>query len=88
MTQEELADASGVSAGMISSLEAARAGYSAESLHRLASALNVEPGMIISVNPENDPHLWSLMSDATPKERDQIAKLAGAIVTRKAGGKR
>lgn len=88
LTQEELADASGVSVGMISSIEGATSGYSAESLHKLAGALGIEAGMILSVNPERDPSLWALVSQASDKERDQIAKHASVIVTKKSAGKR
>lgn len=83
MTQEELADQSGVSVGLISSIEAAASGYSAESLHKLAGALKIAPGMILSVNPEGAEPLWALIARADPAEREQIARHAGVIVSDK-----
>lgn len=87
-TQEELAERAGVSVGLISSMEAATSGYSAESLHKLAAALNVEPGMILSVNPKGAEPLWSIVSRATEDQRDQIAKHASVIVPPKKGAAR
>lgn len=88
MTQEQLAEAAGVSVGLVSSLEAGNAGYSAESLHKLATALKIEPGMILSVNPESDEALWSLFLRASTSEREQIAKHAAVILGPKRSAKR
>lgn len=83
LTQEELADAAGLSIGMVSSLEAANSGYSAETLHKLARALKVEPGMILSVNPAGDAPLWSIMAKATDEQKEQIARHADVIIAKK-----
>lgn len=88
LTQEQLAEAAGVSVGLVSSLEAAKAGYSAESLHKLAAALNTEPGAIVSVNPQGNEPLWSIVSRATLEQRAQIARHADVIVGRPAQKKR
>jgi transcriptional regulator with XRE-family HTH domain len=81
MTQEDLAAAAGLSVGTISDIESGKSGYSANSLHRLAKALRITPGMIIDVNPEKAPVLWELVLKATDDQRDQIARHARVIVT-------
>ncbi len=88
MTQEELSEKSGVSVGMISSIEAAASGYSAASLHALADALSVEAGMILSVNPEGDEPLWAILSRSDTAQREQIARHAGIIVGEKSDKRR
>ncbi len=88
MTQEELSEKSGVSVGMISSIEAATSGYSAASLHALADALSVEAGMILSVNPEGDEPLWAILSRSDTAQREQIARHAGIIVGEKSDKRR
>lgn len=82
-TQEELAEAAHMSVGMVSSVENATAGYSPESLHKLAAALGIDAGMVISSDPSADEPLWSIVARATPAERDQIAKHAAVIVGEK-----
>jgi len=83
MTQEELSEESGVSPAMISSIEAMTASPGAETLHKLADALSVEVGMILSVNPEGDEPLWAIVSQADAVQREQIARHAGVIVGEK-----
>lgn len=80
MTQEDLSEQSGVSVGNISAMEAGNSGYSAESLHKLAEALGIEPGMILSVNPEGQEPLWAMMRRASAEEIQQIEKHAAVIV--------
>ena len=83
MTQEELAAKADLAVGTLSAIEQAKAGYSAESLSRLAKALKAEPGMLLSVNPLAGEPLWSLWTKASDDERDQIERVARAII----GGK-
>lgn len=83
MTQEDLSEKSGVSVGMISSIEGQKSGYSGESLQKLADALGITKGMILDVDPTGDEELWSLVLRANPKEREQIAKHATVIVSKK-----
>lgn len=85
LTQEELAAKAGLSVGLVSSIEAATSGYSAESLYKLAKALEIEQGMILSVNPAGDQSLWATVLRANAKEKEQIAKHASVIAPLKAG---
>lgn len=80
MTLEELAGDSGLSVGLVTSIESGASGYSDVSLSKLAKALRIEPGMILSVNPSVDPPLWLLLSQAGPAEREQIAKHASIVI--------
>ena len=53
-TLEELARLSGMTAGNISHLENQKHGYTQFALEALGKALEVEPGMILLVNPMDD----------------------------------
>jgi transcriptional regulator with XRE-family HTH domain len=50
LTLEQLADATGLSVGQISKIENNKRGWSPESLHRLAQALNVPVGQLIDAS--------------------------------------
>lgn len=80
MTQEDLADETGLSVGTISDLEKGKAGYSDKSLGKIADALEVEIGMILSVDPNADAPLWALLGKAKDAEKEQIAKVARALI--------
>lgn len=83
MTQEQLADAADVSIGTVSGMEAATVGYSPETLHKLAEALEIEVAMLLGVNPYEDEPLWAIIARANDKERQQIARHADVIVRKK-----
>lgn len=80
MTIEQLAEKADYSAGSISSVERGEQGLSDDSRERLAKALRITPGMLLEVNPDDDSDLWGIITAATPEERDQIAKVARALV--------
>lgn len=80
LTVEELAERAGLAASTISSIENHQAGYSAESLDKLAVALSVEPGWILSVNPNNDQDMLMLWQRATPADRARIAAVVRALI--------
>ena len=84
LTQEQLAERTGMSANNVSQLENYRQGYSAEGLAAIAEALNCEPGHLLMVDPTKDGAIWSLWEKAKPGERSQIIAVAEAIV-RKTG---
>lgn len=80
MTIEQLSEKAHLSVGSISAVERNLQGLSDESRERLAKALRITPGMLLEVNPDDDTALWGLITAATPDERDQIAKVARALV--------
>lgn len=80
MTQEDLADASGLSVGSISAYELGGADPSIDALKRLAAALGVTPGMLLDVNPEDDPPLWAGFLRATKGQKEEIGRIVGALV--------
>ena len=84
MTQEQLAEAVGMSVSNISQLERGIQGYSQDGLEALAEALKCEPGHLHMVDPSKDDAIWSIWERALPGERQEIIGFAKGI-TRKTG---
>lgn len=80
LTQEQLAERTGLSVSGISQLENGKQGYSDESLELLADALNCEPGHILNVDPTKEDAIWSIWERAKPGERQQIIAVAKALI--------
>jgi len=80
LTQEQLAERTGMSVGNISQLERGLQGYSAEGLESLADALRCEPGHLLIVDPTKDDAIWSIWEKAGEGERRQIVEHAKVIV--------
>lgn len=72
LTQERLAERTPFSPGAISQLETGRTGYTQEMLEALASALEVQPGDLISRNPEVDGDVVHIFNDL-PADKQRIA---------------
>lgn len=83
LTLEELAGKADYTAGSLSAVERGEQGLSDESRERIAKALKITPGMLMEVDPAGDPELWTMIVAASPEEREQIAKVAKALVGRK-----
>jgi transcriptional regulator with XRE-family HTH domain len=83
LSVEKLATLSGVSPGQISVLENGKAGYSSESLEKLAKALDCEPGDILSTNPKAGGALIRAFRGASDSERLQIEAVIRAILEHK-----
>jgi DNA-binding Xre family transcriptional regulator len=79
MTQEDLAEAAGMSVSNVSQLEQGRQGYSDEGLEKLADALNCTPGQILMVDPTRDEAIWSIWETASQGDRKKIVDIARTI---------
>lgn len=60
MTVEQVANAAGLTASMISQLEIGRSAYTQNSLEAVAKALRVEPWQLLCCDPSSDGHLLHL----------------------------
>lgn len=70
----------------LSRLENGLQPYSQPVLEALADVLQTDPGSLLMRNPSQDGYMWSIWDHAKQGEREQIARLAEAIVEYKADG--
>ena len=76
MTQEQLAEAVGTSKSQISELERYNLQLSPKWLRRLAPVLEVQPGHIIDVNPEEaNTDVIDIWSRIPERDREQAARV-------------
>jgi transcriptional regulator with XRE-family HTH domain len=83
ITQEELADRTGLSPGYISLLETGERGYTQDSLERIAEALRCLPGEILNVDPKRDASFMGLLETLKPLERRQARELVQLFIQRR-----
>ena len=74
MTQEDLADESGISLSSISAYERGDVQPSLDALEKLSKALGVPRGVILDVNPNDDPPLWASVLKATSRPAVRVKK--------------
>lgn len=79
-TQERLSEESGVSVASISAYESGAIDPSMQYLQKLADALGVTRGMLLDVNPDDDPPLWAGFLRASEIQRREIGRIVGALV--------
>jgi transcriptional regulator with XRE-family HTH domain len=79
MKQEDLADRSGLSQGLISHLENGKSDYSGETLEKLAFALQCEPADIIMRDPLDTEAPWSIWETLGVPERRQAVEILKAL---------
>jgi transcriptional regulator with XRE-family HTH domain len=80
MTQEELAGASGLSVGSISAYELGTNDPSMDAAKKIADAIGIPKGMLLDVNPLEDPPLWAGFLRASSTQRREIGRIIGALV--------
>lgn len=81
MTLEEVAAASGMTAGNISAMERGEQGYTPAGLQALAEVYQTSPGWLLEVNPLDDGEgLMSIIGRASDSQRKMIAEIAQTIV--------
>jgi transcriptional regulator with XRE-family HTH domain len=81
MTLEEVAAASGMTAGNISAMERGEQGYTPAGLQALAEVYQTSPGWLLEVNPLDDGEgLMSIIGRANDSQRKMIAEIAQTIV--------
>lgn len=77
LSQEDLADKSGVSSGQISLIENGKSGGSPETLEKLAAALDCEVGELLDVKPEAGGAILRIW--VRDKDRPRIEAMADAL---------
>lgn len=77
MSQEDLAEKSGVSTGQISLIETGKSAGSPETLEKLADALNCEVGELFDVKPEIGGSLLRLW--VRDSDRERVEAMADAL---------
>ena len=72
LTQEQLADRVGMTAGNLSEIENGNTGYTQATLEALAEALQCEPVDLLIRDPGDPEGVWSLWDRAQPAQRRQL----------------
>ncbi len=81
MTLEQVAEASGMTAGNISAMERGEQGYTPAGLQALAEVYRTSPGWLLEVNPLDEGEgLMSIIGRANDSQRKMIAEIAQTIV--------
>lgn len=80
LTQEQLAEKSGLSESSISQLEKFKQGYSVPTLEKIAAALDCRPGDLLSRDPLADAELWETWARLKPETKRRAAKLLRALL--------
>lgn len=79
LTQDQLAERSSVTQGMISQLENGSTDYTGETLERLAHALDCQPGDLIMRDPTDTEAPWTIWETLSPVERRQAIGILQAL---------
>lgn len=66
--------------GNLSKVERSLLPYNQEMLERLADALGTEPANLLTRSPGDPEGIWSILDQAKPGVRRQIAEVAAALV--------
>ncbi len=77
---ERLASMIPMDKGNLSKIERGILQYNQELLERLAEALRTEPASLLMRDPTDPDGIWSVWDRAKPGEREQIVKVAEALV--------
>lgn len=88
MTQEQLAEAVGLTASSISQLENGKQGFTSESLAEFALALQCSPADLLAFDPKRTDSFWPLMQAAERlegRERRQALAIIAAAISADAG---
>lgn len=81
LSQEELAEKTGVSTGQISLIESRKSAGSPESLEKLAKALGCEVGELLDVKPEGDGEVFRVW--VSKDDLPRIEAVIAALITKK-----
>jgi transcriptional regulator with XRE-family HTH domain len=83
-TQEQLAEALGISVGHLSRIESGEREYMQSLLEAAAEYLETDPASLLMRDPSAPENIWSLWDHASIGERQQIETYAAFIVKKKA----
>lgn len=79
LTQEQLAEKTGMSPGNISLIERGLQNYTQETLEAIAHALKCEPADLLSRGPDDPEGFTPIWERATRGQRQQIVEIAKTI---------
>lgn len=79
LTQEQLAEAAGMSTGNLSMLERGVQGYSQNNLERLSEALGCEPADLLNRHPEDPEGVWSVWKKLDSGDRTRALAILRAL---------
>lgn len=82
LTQDKLAQRSGLSKPFISQLETGKRQYSQDVLELLAQTLRCSPPDLLMRDPTDPEGIWTVWESAQPGERVQIVEVAKALTKR------
>src|SRR3990167_4297611 len=75
LTQEQLAERTGLTQGLISQLENNTSDYSGQTITALAEGLNCEPADLMMRNPMDPEAPWSIWETLKPVEKRQAVEI-------------
>lgn len=84
MTQERLAERTGLTQGMISQLETGKSDYTGGMLENLCYALRCDPPDLLWRDPTDPEGIWSIWDRLKPAQRRQAARLLKALADEEA----
>jgi transcriptional regulator with XRE-family HTH domain len=84
LTLERLAERVGVTHGALSQLERGETNYTQPMLEALSDALVCTPGDLISRPPDKEPGLAMIWEQASPEDRERIARVIEAMGIKRA----
>jgi len=84
LTQERLAERTGLSQGMISQLENGQSDYTGGMLELLADALRCDPPDLVMRDPLDPEGIWSIWDRLKPAQRRQAVRLLKALADEEA----
>ena len=79
-TLQAVAEEIGITHGQLSRIERGEQPYNQELLEKLSEIYQCDPVDMLIRNPADPEAIWSIWDRAQPGEREQIARVASAIV--------
>lgn len=79
LNQEQLAERTGFTQGMISHLETGRTDFTGNHLELLANALQCDPADLLMRNPLDPEAPWSIWETLQPPEKRQAVEIMKAL---------
>lgn len=80
MSQEILAERSGLSVSSISAYERGTNDPSLDALQKLSHALGVPVGMLVDIDPTEEPELWVAYERANATQRKDMGRVCNAMI--------
>lgn len=81
LTQEELAERTGLTTASISRIESGKVGYTKSSLENIALSLQIEPWQLLGQRPGTAMQLVQKLQNAAPDQIRQIEAVADTLLS-------